>query len=313
MKSCNCKTGAENTGVPFCVDIYQRTDQVIFQSIYDADGNKNSIKDSDFVNGELPAQYISDMINHADPSKRWYVLPKVKNVVWEQADANTEDIEGVPYVTSKGNIAGSFDLIDQYASDKYYGILESFTCGRYGMIPVTVAGELVGIEGVDELFPQPIEQRTMWLKKFNRTKTTVNKIMVSFIYRDNFPIGDINFIQADKIEAGALDGLNGLQDIILESSAAATTTSVTVDATLCYGGFENKLLVEGLVADDFNYDGVATVYNVTTDSSVAVSGVVESPEGTYVLSFAAQTSADVIQVRVVKTGFYSESIDITIP
>ena len=62
MKSCNCKSGASNTGVPFCVDVYNRTKQIIFQSIFDSTGVRNSIKDSDFVNGVLPKTYIDSMI-----------------------------------------------------------------------------------------------------------------------------------------------------------------------------------------------------------------------------------------------------------
>ena len=320
MKSCNCKSGASNTGVPFCVDIYNRTKQIIFQSIFDSTGVRNSIKDSDFVGGVLPKAYIDSMINHVDPSKRWFVLPEVKNVTWTQADPNTEDIDGIPFVVSEGNITGSADLVGQNASDKYYGILESFKCGKYGMIPVTVAGELVGVEGTDELFPQPLEQGTFWLSKAIKTKSTVNKITMNFMYQEDFPIGDINYIQSDSIESGSLDSLNGLQDIVLEERVGSTTSSLLIKAELCYGGFNNKLPVEGLVSDDFSTDDGVTigeVYNESTPASVTIASVTESSvdgeEGYYEVVIPIQGSGEVIKVDIFKTGYDAQSITITLP
>ena len=321
MKSCNCKSGASNTGVPFCVDIYQRTRRPIFQSIYDSAGVRNSIKDSDFVGGVLPKSYITAMINHVDPSKRWYVMPEVKAVSWTQAEPNTEDIDGISYIVSDGNITGSFDFVGKNASDKFYGVLESFKCGSYGMIPVTVGGELVGVEGTDELFPQPLEQGTMSLTKAINSKTTVNRITVNFMYQEDFPVGDINYIGASQIESGALDGINGLQDIVLESNGVATTTNLLIKASLVYGAFENKLPVEGLLVTDMSIDSgltTAEVYNQTTDAPVTVSTLTESTidgeEGEYVAVMGvAQTSADVIRVDLFKEGYATESITITIP
>lgn len=320
MKSCNCKSGASNTGVPFCVDVYQRTRRPIFQAIYDADGNRNSIKDSDFVDGVLPKAYITAMINHTDPSKRWYVMPEVKAVSWAQAEPNTEDIDGIPYIVSDGNITGSFDFLGKNASDKFYGVLESFKCGSYGMIPVTVAGEIVGVEGTNELFPQPLEQGTMSLTKAINSKTTVNRITVNFMYQEDFPVGDINYIGASQIESGALDGINGLQDVVLESNGVATTTELKFKATLVFGGFDNKEPVEGLVVTDLSIDsGVSDseVYNETTTVAVTVTSLTESSidgeEGEYTIVMPAQTSGDVIRVDIFKEGFAAESINITIP
>jgi hypothetical protein len=152
----------------------------------------------------------------------------------------------------------------------------------------------------------------MWLKYQRPTKTSVAKIMQTVMWGEDFPVERINGLASDRFEDGALESLNGLLDIILEENDAATTTTVNVTAELCYGGFADKEKVEGLVADDFNYDGVATVYNVTDDTSLPVT-VVESPEGVYTLTFALQDSSDVIEVRVVKEGYANEAIQITIP
>jgi len=312
MKSCNCKSGASNTGVPACVDVLNRTSYEIYMYKRANDGTYNSIQESDLVNGVLPTSFITAKINETDPSKRWYVMPKVKNVTFEQADPNTEDIEGIVYPVSEGMITGTVDYISKYASPKWYGVLKSFECLDVAKYEVTVAGELIGLEYDDELRPLPMEQGTMWLKYQRPTKTSVAKIMQTVMWGEDFPVERINGLASDRFEDGALESLNGLLDIILEENDAATTTTVNVTAELCYGGFDDKEKVEGLVADDFNYDGVATVYNVTDDTSLAVT-VVESPEGVYTLTFAAQDSSDVIEVRVVKEGYANEAIQITIP
>lgn len=313
MKSCNCKSGAINTGVPACIDIFNRTSYEIYMYRVASDGTLNSIKESDLVDGKLTTAFVTAKINETDPSKRWYVMPRVKNVTFEQADPNTEEIDGIPYPVSEGNITGTVDYVSKLASPKWYGVLKSFECLDVAKFEVTVAGELVGVEYDDELRPMPMEQGTMWLKYQKPTKTTVAKIMQTVVWKEDFPVERINFLPSDSIEEGALDSINGLQDIILEEAAAATTTSVTVDAELCYGGFANKLPAEGLVSADFNYDGVSTLYNVTDDASVPVLTVTENPEGRYVITFALQDSSDVIRVRVIKEGYFNESIDITIP
>ena len=44
------------------------------------------------------------------------------------------------------------------------------------------------------------------------------------------------------------------------------------------------------------------IYNTTTGLSVTVTGVTESPDGTYAITFAAQTPGDSLAIYIYKTG-----------
>ncbi|WP_196302365.1 hypothetical protein, partial [Streptococcus pneumoniae] len=59
----------------------------------------------------------------------------------------------------------------------------------------------------------------------------------------------------------------------------------------------NKNVLSGLVAGDF------ALYNVTDSAAVTVGSVAESPDGTYLITFAAQTANDVLRITPTKAGY----------
>jgi hypothetical protein len=64
-----------------------------------------------------------------------------------------------------------------------------------------------------------------------------------------------------------------------------------------YGSFLNPVLVEGLVAGDM------ALYNVTDSASVTITTAVEAPDGTYTISYATQSVADVLRLTITKDGY----------
>lgn len=73
----------------------------------------------------------------------------------------------------------------------------------------------------------------------------------------------------------------------------------------------SKEVVPGWVLADF------ALLNKTTNLSVAITSVTESPEGTYTFVIPSQTSADVLELTNLKTselkpGFFLEQ-DVTLP
>jgi hypothetical protein len=111
-------------------------------------------------------------------------------------------------------------------------------------------------------------------------------------------------------EAGVnFNDLTGLIDVnIIGGVGSLTFDSVSFGAALDYGTALNKIVYTGAtnVAD---WD----VYNVTTASSLnPIAGVTEGPDGDYTLSFAAQSTGNVIRVTVARDG-YIGTADITLP
>jgi hypothetical protein len=56
-----------------------------------------------------------------------------------------------------------------------------------------------------------------------------------------------------------------------------------------------------------------TVYNETTTSAVTITSATELPDGTYTFVFAAQTSADVLTLALVKDSLEMTDLTVTVP
>ena len=73
-----------------------------------------------------------------------------------------------------------------------------------------------------------------------------------------------------------------------------------MDASLVYGSVCNKLTYNG-ATDPSDWE----VFNTTAAAAIPVLTVTENPNGTYNLTFAAQTALDEVTVQVSKDGFSS--------
>jgi hypothetical protein len=116
--------------------------------------------------------------------------------------------------------------------------------------------------------------------------------------------------QINADEAGInFTTLSGLIDVLFTNVVGGVTfEDVTFDAKLCYGTALNKILYQGA-------DNIAdwTLTNITTGLPIfPLLSATEGPDGTYVLTFAAQSSLDVIKIEVSKVGYDGE-ITFTMP
>jgi len=120
---------------------------------------------------------------------------------------------------------------------------------------------------------------------------------------------NMSMITVDEMTDGVA-GIKGLLDI---KSSYANISTTGFDVTLTVDGYGTKLtpqLVKGLVAGDF------ALFNVTDSLSVTILTATESPDGTYAITFAAQTSADVLRLTPSKDGYDFSAVvtnTITIP
>jgi hypothetical protein len=129
------------------------------------------------------------------------------------------------------------------------------------------------------------------------TDSTTQKIMVTFDFDRLFDESTMYMIT--PTEAGVnFNDLTGLVDVNL-TIVSSSTTDITFDATLDYGTALNPILFMGATSSDF------ACFNNTTSTSVAVTAV-ENFDGNYTLTFAAQTSGDLLTFSVDKDGFDGE-------
>lgn len=284
-------------------------ESIVLVPLRDGDGTLNRVDYS----LTLDDAYFQARINESDSNARWYFLQGVKAVETERAEDEFEDFpDGTKSKIRDGIRSFSFFVpdVDAYFHQK----MEDFQCVRgLGFFIVDRSGNLIGDESVDGfLAPIPIQQNTFSSIFSYPTDSAVGKEMISFDYKSTFKDSDLGYIAASDLAADAdLDGYGGLLDLYGGTATAISTTGFTIPITYAFGG------VNGLAAEDIaeaNFE----IYNETTASTVAISTMTESPEGTYAFTFAAQTSADVLQLRIASgvNGFDDtnlRSVDIVIP
>jgi hypothetical protein len=266
------------------------------------DGTKNGID----LNAALPVW--NDLINEADASKRWFPLPAFENVELPKADSQFEEAaSGRQAFLRQGKRSFTGELWAEDSTPTFLGKLQASRCVDFGIYIVDVNGNLIGSEVDGYLYPIPVDNPS-WNPVFMfATDSTVQKIMLGFDFDRLFDESTMYMIQPE--EAGInFNELSGLVDVNLTNGVGAGTfDAVTFDASLDYGTALNKILYKGATAlTDW------TIYNETAAAAVVVLSVTENTDGNYTLTFAAQSSADVLRVEVSRDGFDGETT-ITLP
>ena len=88
--------------------------------------------------------------------------------------------------------------------------------------------------------------------------------------------------------------------------SAITSTTMTLRLYTDYGTPINPLVVTGMAVDNFFSwitSTTAKFRNVTDSADVTITGLTESPNGTYALTYAAQTVGDEVQFAMFASGF----------
>lgn len=302
MIGCNCNVGLSNTGRPGCVPLFSIVSSLILVPLVANDGTLNRID----LNAVLPVW--DDLVNEPDASKRWFPTSSFENVELPKADSLTEEAaSGRTAFLRQGKRSFAGELWAEDSTPTTLGKLEAARCVDFGVYVVDVNGNLIGSQVGGYLYPIPVEASS-WNPTFAfATDSTVQKIMLGFDFSRLFDESTMYMIT--EAEAGInFTTLSGLIDVVMTNGiGAGTFDSVTFDAKLEFGTALNKLLYKGATnLVDW------TIFNQTSALPVAVATVVENPDGTYTLGFAAQATLDVLRIEVSKIGYDGETT-ITLP
>ena len=297
MANC-CSLTVANTGFG-CTPIMEVVEKFIEVSYFKEDGTINEIDLTDTFN----LAYFTALVNNADETLRWYPLPFVKNMVDERADSDFETFDdktkierqvGIrsvkTMITTLGNNAGA-------VSPQMVGKINDKKCKVSGLFGITKSKQLVG-EMINDGFLAPIRIDNGSISaKLIKTGSgaTTQKIDLSFDWHIDVQDERLRTLEADEMSTD-ISLLNGLLDVTATYSAISQTSFKATLKTQ-YGSYLNPVLVEGLVAGDM------ALYNVTDSANVTITSVVESPDGTYLISFASQTVADVLRLTISKDGY----------
>ena len=82
-----------------------------------------------------------------------------------------------------------------------------------------------------------------------------------------------------------------------QTLTSPSNTTLNTVVYMSYGSAGTRKPITGLLI------GAFTVYDETGAASITPSGVVESPDGTYLITVPAMTATNIIRVEVAATGF----------
>jgi len=297
MSKCTCKTGLANLQSGDCIVHPGITRKYIFVKYFKADGTVNGI-DLTVPFGEAE---FDALLNQSDKDLRFYLSDDVSTFVTDRADPNTQDIDGIAVPTSQGV---------RTMSSEFYGSgadlaskLESNNCSDIGIYLVDEENSINGMLKRDN-FLDPIRlARNAFAKIVMPTEGLRFNVSFSTSWGKNVRDGDLRSLTYADHGIDILDK-RGLVDVKESDAASVSATTATVRFTSVNGSAKGEAFT-GLVFGDF------TMFNSTTQLAVAVSASVENPNGTYELTFAAQTAADLGTITATSTGFEFEVASIT--
>jgi hypothetical protein len=309
--TCTCNVTLSNTGLPGCQPLMDVGRRLIIVPLRDSSNALNRIDASSIPS----ASAITALINQSDDLARWYPLPDMENVVSERGDSILESFpSGTNAKVRDGISTFTAEFIEENASPQFLAKLKGLGCARAGVYVVDNSGNLIGDGGVSGyLAPIPIDGATWDPVYVPTTDTTVPKIRLSFQFNKSFNDADLRMLVSGDFDSSTdLLDLNGLIDLYGGTPSGISTTGFTIPVRTGYGSIANPVVQSNLASSDFE------IYNETTNSTVTISTMTESPSGTYAFTFSAQSSNDVLHLRIASgtDGFDDtnlESVDITIP
>lgn len=295
MEVCDCNAGLQNLGRPGCVPIQSVTSSIILVPAKNSAGIRNGID----LGAALPVW--SDLVNHTDPSMRWFPMPAFEDVTWPKADSiKAEAASGRTAKLRDGKRSYIGDLWEEDSSPTMLGKLEAAGCVDLAGYIVDVSGNLIGSfdAAANYLWPIPIDSASWDVKLMFPTDTDPSKIHVEFDIARLFKESTLKMLTA--AEAGQdFTELEGLVDVVFTNeSASAATQDVIFDAAFEYGTALNAIKYQGATAiPDWAIE--------VNGAPVVATLIVENPDGTYTITLTAASfvDTDAIKVTVTKDGF----------
>lgn len=298
MAFCECGSGLNNLGVNSCFNTMKTIKKHIFVSLYDSDGNRNSIATSDLVDGKLTEDYVAGKLFNTDPSAKWYPTPNVyENVESTRTDPTTEDLQSGTTIRIQDGVQtflGYLVQVDPTLAQRIQGN----SCNDFGVYEVDLDGSIRGEKSGDgtELYPIKINKGSLNSSEVPMVEgTSVQKVMVSFQFDGT--VSEINLIkiESSNIEFDMLKIASMIDGVLSETGGATQSeTNLFVDFDTKFGGsFGSPIPVRGKTE--------ITDWAVVDSSLgvVTISGVTENPDGSYDLTITGVTAPETLQVTYV--------------
>jgi len=269
---------------------------------FDENGVRNVI---DTSSATLGADIQALLLASLNTQSRIYPFPRVENVTWERTDTVFDTAPSTRKYKIDG-VGGVYTLgFETWAKDAVMQIMREalkFGCSEFDVFLATIDGNLWGIkDAVTDTDLRGYEVSAETFDSFIQfaTDTTVQKGMFSMDL-DNAECVENSY----AILAEEMTSTGGVKSTALTGNVSGYQTASAVTNTSCqsvvftgFGSAGDLDDVTGLVVGDF------TVENTDTPGGDIAVSLVESPEGTYVITTSAMTATENYKITCTKAGY----------
>lgn len=276
-----------------CKSALSRVSSLLIVSRKDNNRVLNSI---DLATIPVPSSLFKGKFLNPDSSKRFHAIYDVKNVDYANRDnKKVEYNDGTSDLIAMGGL--DFTFITPKSSLSFLANAQELTCSNPDIYLVLENGDIVGYANPDtiavdkKLMPLPVE--TWEITKYSPTNTGDNVAHSEFTvhFSNQMDLGNWIVLGKDEHLFDILDNYEGI-GVNIEVSTPASLTSISVKTTFASGHSiqGNSVPVQGLIDTDFELkvNGVSETILTAT----------EAPIGTYALTYASQSSTDIVTVEL---------------
>lgn len=310
MSCCTSTQVFGNTGVSASELIIKDLQMVVFMPKYDSNRVLNKIEVDNPATLGATLRTLTSATTTAD--KRLYPFQLAENVTQEKSERQMQAAPSLrEYKLQDGVRSIAFDLLDTNSSFRLLGELQKFGCKDWVYFYVDNCGNFWGgkLDGI-ELHGIPVMKNTFDPQNVRPVQgTSVNAIRVMFKEAFGFNDSGMMAITAETLGYSATE----LEGIVTVNATvgAITTTSVIVDLWM---------VSNDATAPQTPFTGLGSGYFSLaelepTPASITVATAVESlvTPGKYTLTFASQTSADILEGTATRGGFEVKPFRFVIP
>lgn len=291
ISACFCDGNIQNFGQPGCLTELGAPKALVIAQRKTSLGADNLID----LTSTLNSTYMDGFFLAEDSENRYIIIPDIKAYTPEQAEPVTDE-------ASNGDIDnvrdGVSSMMFEFRGNDIYKAVSKWKgidCLDLMAFLIDTNGNLLGKCEDSDMFGGLLIAKNSFviLPQPNNLEAT-NKYTVKF----NLELGSgwdkVDYIGADDFTDYSLLTVEPLRDVNIKITAT-TTTTVDFKLDLDWGSAKNRSTagVKGLTTADLN------LRNVTDAADVVFASLVEpaTPDGTYVGTFVAQDSTDVVYVQ----------------
>lgn len=290
--------------------------KTIFVNKYKEDGTDFYIDlETDLdADGKISATFWDTVINAA-PQDRAYFSPEFFNSATTPNSAEYETFSnGVRRKRRDGTIMEEITFHD--TAGVFAGQLKKHTCNQKSFYRIDSEGNLecrIKSEGDTKLYPIDIYEGSFNIQPIfaNNSGPTGRHNLLSFDWHPSMKHENLRVVTSYLI-AIDLTTQEGLLDVYVTYSNISTTGFDAKFYTL-YGDYIDPIVVNNILSAEFKSSVTSTasrLRNETDAADVTISSVsYDAATKLHTITFAAQTSADVLIVKPVRSGYDFSAVE----